>query len=240
MAVQVLVLLLPASAWGKVDLILSPTTQTKATGQLVEVTLSAQWDGTPGQQFSAADIILHWDTAHLTYQSFSVSGAGYSWFVAGFLNDPDGINTTLADGDGLFTVLALPGVPATAPAAPATLLIAKFTFLATGGTPGTVISMPATQGAFGQTRVLGATAGSVVTGSISSTATVTVVQPCSPTVGDVDGNSMIDWDDIQAAVDVYLGFDTNPAHMIAADANCDGLDNGLDVQPLTDYVLLWL
>ncbi len=232
--------LAPATVLGTVDLFLSPSLQTRATGQIVEVTLSAQWNGTPGQQFSAIDSILSWNPAHLQFLNSDVSMAGYSWFISGFLNDPDGINTTFADGDGLFTVLAFPGMPATAPAAPATMIIAKFRFLALVGTPATPVQLLPTLGTFGRTRVLGPTAGSDVTGNTATSAVVTIVQPCSPFVGDIDGDTFITFADVAAAVDVYLGIDTTPAHITAADANCDGQANGLDIQPLTDYVLLWL
>lgn len=223
-----------------VDLILTPSLQIKATGQTVEVTLSAQWNGTPGQQFSAVDAILTWDPNHLQFTGFDTSMAGYTWFIAGFLNDPDGINTTLADGNGLFTALALPGAPATAPAAPGTLIIAKFRFLALTGTASTAIQLLPTLGTFGRTRVLGSTAGSDITGNIATSALVTIIEPCSPTVGDIDGDSFITFADIADAVDVYLGLDTTPAHVTAADANCDGFANGLDIQPLVNYILLWL
>jgi hypothetical protein len=238
--IVMLILSAAAPAMAAVDLLLTPTTQTKAITQTVEVTLSAQWDGTPGQQFSAVDAILVWDPTKLQFLNADASTAGYSWLIADFLPDPDGINTSTSDGEALYTVLALPGSPATAPAAPGQLIITKFRFKALTGTPGTVVFLKPSEGAFGRTRVLGPTAGSEVTGNISSTATVTIVQPCSPTVGDVNGDSVIDFADVPAAVDVYLGLDTTPSHMVAADANCDGLDNGLDIQPLLDYLLLWL
>jgi hypothetical protein len=63
------------------------------------------------------------------------------------------------------------------------------------------------------------------------------VEPCSPYVGDVDFDADVEAADVAAAVNVWLGFDTEPSHVVAADANCDGFANGLDVQPFTDYYL---
>lgn len=223
-----------------VDLLLTPELQIKAAGQTVEVTLKAQWNGSPGQQFSAVDAILSWDPAHLQFTGFDTSTAGYPWFIADFLNDPDGINASLADGNGLFTALANPGSPATAPAAPGSITIARFHFQTLSGTASTAVQLLPTFGVFGRTRVLGPTAGSDITGNIASMANVTIVAPCSPTVGDVNGDMFITCADIASAVDVYLGFDTTPAHIVAADANCDGFANGLDIQPLVNYILLWL
>lgn len=231
---------IPRTAVASVDMILTPSNQSRAVGQFVDVTLSIQANGPVAEQSSGLDAILQWDPTKLDFVSADTSVAGYPWFVAGFLPNPDGLNTTLTDGDGMYTVLASPGSPALAPTAPGVLVVVKFRFLALAASSGTVVELLPSFGSFSRTRVLGSTAGSEITGDISSTATVKIIAPCSPTVGDVDGNTVIDAADIPAAVDVYLGFDTNPAHIIAADANCDGLANGDDIQLFIEYVYLWL
>lgn len=223
-----------------VDMIFTPSFQTVASGQIVEITLSVQSNQPTSQQFSGLDAILIWDPAHLQFLNFDTTGAGYPWFQKGFFPNPDGLNITLTDGDGQFTVLASPGTPAVAPPAPATLVVAKFRFTAAAGTAATTLSLSPAEGTFSETRVLGPTSGTIVTGDISSVATVTIIEPCSPSVGDVDGDTFYTYADIAAAVDVYLEIDTIPAHIVAADANCDGFVDGRDLQPLVDYLLLVL
>lgn len=63
------------------------------------------------------------------------------------------------------------------------------------------------------------------------------LHPCSPGVGDVNGDLSVDLADVAPAVDVLLGLDTEPGHVAAVDANCDGLADGADIQPFVDYLL---
>ena len=47
--------------------------------------------------------------------------------------------------------------------------------------------------------------------------------------GDVDGNGIVDANDVAAFVNVLLGLDSNPAHVTASDLNQDGGVNGDDI-----------
>lgn len=241
-AIWALTASMPDVVFAGVDVILSPTPQTKAAGQIVEVTMSVRASGAAAEQFSGLGAIISWDSTKLQFINADTSGAGYPWFQAGFFTNPDGLNNppNPTAGQGMYHAFASTTTPAVAPVAPAQLIVVKFRFLAIGGTPGTVVKLLPAYGTFSRTQVYGTTPGSDVTGDISSTVTVKIVAPCSPTVGDVNGDSVINAADIPAAIDVYLGFDTIPAHIVAADANCDGLANGADIQQFIELVWLWL
>lgn len=58
------------------------------------------------------------------------------------------------------------------------------------------------------------------------------------TTGDIDGNGFGNLADIPSFVAVLLGTDTIPAHVAAADMNCDGLANGLDAQGFANRIQL--
>ncbi len=49
--------------------------------------------------------------------------------------------------------------------------------------------------------------------------------------GDINGDGVVDMNDVPAFTGVLLGADTDPARMSAADVNSDGQTNGLDVAP---------
>ncbi len=223
-----------------VDMFMTPSSQLRGPSDIVEVVLRVRSSAAAPVSITAVDAILSWNPDHLQFIEYDVSTAGYTWFHSGFLANPDGLNATLADGDGMFTVLAAPGSPASVPSLPNDLEVARFRFEAMPGTANTTVSFLPTFGQFSLTRVLGSTAGSDVTGDISSVAHVMILDTCSPTVGDVNGDQAFTFADIEAAVDVLLGVDTDPDHIIATDANCDGEVDGLDVQPLTDLYLLVL
>lgn len=241
-AIWALTASVPSAVLANVDMILSPTPQTKAAGQFVDITLSVRASGAIPEQFSGLDAILSWDSTKLQFVNADISGAGYPWYQAGFFVNPDGLNNppNPTAGKGMYTVFAAPGVPALAPVGPAALIVVKFRFLAIAGTPGTVVTLLPSFGTFSRTQVYGPTPGSIITGNIATSVTVKIVAPCSPTVGDVNGDSVINLADIDAAIAVYLGFDTNPAHIVAADANCDGLANGADIELFIEYVWIFL
>lgn len=143
----------------QVDLPLDPPTQFVSAGSIVSVTLRAT--STDPEQIAAVDAILSWDPAQLAFQGAT---PGPGWFITGFLPDPDGINLDIFDGEALYTVLSTPGTPKVTPPA---AVVASFAFkvLATGE-----VSLPATSGAFGKTRVVSATPGLEITGEISDPA----------------------------------------------------------------------
>jgi len=163
---QIPLLLLGALSPGQVDLALGPQVQGAPIGSTVEVTLTAVAPFAPTvESFTAIDAILSWDPAKLLF--VEADAAAYPWFVAGFLTDPDGINTSITDGEALYTLLAAPGSPAVIPPN-LDAVIFRFTVLADGG----VVSLKPTSGAFGKTRVLSTGVNREITGDISPTATI--------------------------------------------------------------------
>ena len=72
----------------QVDLPMSPEFQLTSVGEIVTIDLMAVADST--QSIAAIDAILSWDPTQL-----NLIGVvdGHSWFVSGFLPDPDGIRT---------------------------------------------------------------------------------------------------------------------------------------------------
>ncbi len=223
-----------------VDLSYVPAFDVVRVNDLLDVRFYAASAGTAPQDVGAIDVILNWDPACLDLVGADASGAGYAWFISGFLPDPDGINADLHDGDALYTVMAQPGNPAYATPSPG-LHVTTLRFRALAVTSGTALAFTSAMGVYGRTRVLEyEPANSNVTGDISSIAMIKVIQLCSPLVGDVNLTGGVDLDDLAAVVPVLLGEDLDPTHMAAADANCDGLVDGRDIQPLVDVFLLLL
>ena len=169
-----------------VDLTFLPTFDVVRTGDQFDVRVYATSAGSDPQDVGAIDMILNWDPGVLDLVSGTTAGAGYTWFISGFLPDQDGINANLHDGNALYTVMAQPGNPAYAPPPPG-LHVATFRFQALTTTSGTAVAFTPILGLYGRTRVLEyEPANSNVTGDISSTAIIKVIQPCSPVVGDVN------------------------------------------------------
>ncbi len=233
-------MLAPMPVIATVDIFLSPESQMVEPGQIVEIELRVQSDGSASQSFTAIDAIFEWDPSFLQFLNADISPAGYAWFISGFLPNADGLNASLSDGSAMFTAQAAPGAPAAAPATPASLLIAVFRFETLAATTITNVAFLDSFGTFSRTRILGATAGSDVTGTIGLPVDIIIAGPCSPTVGDVDGDQAYSMADIAAAVDVFLGVNTDPDAVMAADANCDGIADGADIQPLVEFLLFVL
>ncbi len=59
----------------------------------------------------------------------------------------------------------------------------------------------------------------------------------STRAGDVNGDTAVNGFDAPVLAQVVAGIDTLPAHVAAADLNCDGLRNGLDVQAFVGVLL---
>ena len=155
-------LLLTALGANDVDLTLTPVSLCAQVNEVVdlELTLSA---GTAAA-ISAIDVILKWNPAELELQQ--ALPVDIPWFVQGFLNDPDGINDDLTDGDAVFTGLANPGNP---PSVPPSAVAVKFRFrvLAAGQ-----VSIPSSLGANATTKVVGTSPGEILTGMISPPITI--------------------------------------------------------------------
>ena len=163
-----------AAAQNLVDLTWTPATQNAGVDNVVEIRLVVASDGATDQPFSGLDAIVDWDPALLELLGFDNTGAGYAWFLSGFLPDPDGINLDLTDGDALFTALAQATLPAQAPAGGG-LTVTTLRFKTLAATSGTAVRFTPALGQFGLTRVLDFyQPGLVITGDISSTATVVV------------------------------------------------------------------
>lgn len=146
-----------------VDVTLTPLTQNVTVGCVAEfeVVLSA---ASP-VAVSAVDIVISWDPAELQFVD-AIPGAG-PWFATGFLNDPDGINTDLTDGDALYTGLSDLVNPLMLPPS-STAVTFRFVVLDEAA----LVMLP-TLGTFGATRVIGTSPGSDITGTISGPVTIT-------------------------------------------------------------------
>ncbi len=158
-----------------VDLSWQPANQVVVVGSEVRVDLVATSDGPLPQSFGGLDAILSWDPSVLQFLGHDASQSPYTWFAAGFLPDPDGINADLGDGDALFTALAQIVTPAMAAPSPG-LLVTTMRFTALSETSQTLVSFVPDQGAFGSTRVIDFfQPGLEITGDISSQAAIRIV-----------------------------------------------------------------
>ncbi len=158
---------------GAVGVDFDPADQTVFVGDLVEINLIVQAEGAGPEPFAALDAILDWDPGFLLLLGVDDSNAGATFFISGFLPDPDGINDSLADGDAIYTALAPPGAPVDAPPAPDDLIVTTFQFAALAPTPETLLAFTPASGRFGQTRVL--INGVDITGTIGGPAAVEIL-----------------------------------------------------------------
>jgi len=142
--------------FGQVDLPLTPAAQYGPAGSFVNIELRAE--ATTPQSVAAIDAILSWDPAEL--QLIGPEAGTFSWFVAGFLPDPDGINASVSDGDALYTALSPPATPLVVPP---NIVVVSFKFkILTGGE----VTLLPSMGTFGKTRVVSTTPGVEITGNI--------------------------------------------------------------------------
>lgn len=137
-------------------------------GSILRVDLYASATDVNTVAVAGIDVILEWDPVLLELVDSDNVAAGHPWLITGFLPDPDGINTSLADGDALFTALTSPSLPAPVPPG-AGLLVTTFLFRPLVPLPaGALVSMVATRGTFASTAVYAySTPGAVLTGDIS-------------------------------------------------------------------------
>ncbi len=184
-------------AQADVDLLLtvrSPTGDPTGAqpGDTILVDLIAQAD--PAQNFTGLNAIIEYDPTYWELVGFDDQYTGYTpgWFSSGFLNNSDGLNDDLADGDAIYTAVALIGTPAQAVPSPG-LVVTTFEFMVITGPPapqtpcdGTDLAFLATFGASSETEVVNVIAD--VTGDISDTTTIFVL--CSP--NDADGDLICD------------------------------------------------
>ncbi|GJQ26993.1 MAG: hypothetical protein HBSAPP02_20250 [Phycisphaerae bacterium] len=206
--------------------------------QILTVQLRARSSTASPQQFSALSVILEWDPAVLEFmENIPNSNPNYLWtsefYPAG------GLNPDYSDGDASYYAL-----PQTfnLPVAPANntngMLVTTFRFKVLAPTNGTLVRMIADRA--GELTQVSDNDANDVTGDISSTSTFKVANACDCALGDVNLDSAYDLLDIAAAVEVLLGNDTDPSHVNAVDADCDGDADGNDIQGFTDFMLLAL
>jgi len=157
------------------DVILDPGAQAVNIGSIVEVRITLSGSAGQPQSFDAMDVIFSWDPAVLDLLSASQVGADYSFFASGFLPNPDGLNLNLDDGLVMWTGLGPPGSPQVAPPSPQMKVATTLRFQTLTRTPLTAVEIVPSFGVFSLTRVL--LNGVNVTGSVASSAFITVVTP---------------------------------------------------------------
>ncbi|QDU69371.1 hypothetical protein [Engelhardtia mirabilis] len=150
-----------------VDLSLSPATQCATIGSVVDIELVLS--AASPAAVAAVDVVLSWDPVELLLLQATPSPQG--WLATGFLNDPDGINDDLTDGDAIYTALASPFSP---PTLPPDLSVATFSFQVLGSGQ---VAMLANLGSSGETQVVGTVPGQDLTGAIGPAAQVTATAP---------------------------------------------------------------
>ena len=161
------------------DLSFDPAVSYVEVGDHVDIHIVVTSDSGLSVDYSGVDALLDYDDAYIQLLGVDDTWASESWFASAFLPDPDGINDDISDGDALYTALAPPGTPATAP--PAGAIVTTLRFLALQPTAGTTLSYTPALGTFGSTDVYAfGSPGSVVTGDISGTATIVIGEPPLP------------------------------------------------------------
>ena len=168
-----LLLLCGMTSGATVNVGYSPPAQIVGTGDVFEIQLVVSSNGPGSQPFAALDALIGYDPTKLMLLDFDKNDAGASFFVQGFLPDPDGINLSIEDGLALFTALAPPGNPVPAPETPGTLVVTSLVFIALAETEATNVVLVPNSGSFGETRVL--LGPSEITGDTSGIAVITIL-----------------------------------------------------------------
>ncbi|MHC5114408.1 MAG: hypothetical protein ACYTGP_08285 [Planctomycetota bacterium] len=180
-----------------VDVRLTPQAGVYELCEIVEIDLLVSSDDGNPRPFDALDAILSWDPDVLELVGVDDSGAGAVFFISDFLNDPDGVNDDITDGEALYTAWAPPGSPIDAPPDPAELVVTTIQFIARDTAAATVVSFLPTVGAFGETRVL--FEGGNITGDVSDTAVVET----GPCAADLNDNGAVDFADILVIIGAW-------------------------------------
>ena len=138
----------------QVDMMLGPCAQVVPTLDVAEVQLVLSAD--QASSVAAVDAIIRWDPSELELLE-AVPGPG-PWFVTGFLDDPDGINTDIDDGLALYTALS---PPQSAIVLPPDLVVATFRFrvMRRGN-----VELLDTSGVHASSKVVGTSPGQIITG----------------------------------------------------------------------------
>jgi hypothetical protein len=139
-----------STAAADIDIELRPVSSIVTLGEQVEIGVYLVSDDATTQYSSAADIILNWETSYLDYAGLMDTGA-HPLLSSGFpIAHPSQLNTTLTDGDGMYTAFAVfnDDIPAT----PSGTLITTLLFDTVAITPGTPLNIPVLLGN-GETKV---------------------------------------------------------------------------------------
>jgi hypothetical protein len=156
-----------------INLSFTPPAPIVQVGDAVEVQLLVIASGLTDIEFSGLDALLDYDPSYLTLLGVDNGLAAEPWLASSFLTDPDGINSSLSDGNALYTAICSPGSPATAP--PAGAIVTTFRFLALQETPATTLSLLPSMGSYGVTEVYDYhTAGGTLTGDITTQAVIRI------------------------------------------------------------------
>ena len=169
-----LVVFAPVASAQLADLSFSPALTVVQVGDPINIQLVVSADGLSAIDYAAIDALLDYDSTYMALVGVDDTLSSESWFVSSFLPDPDGINDNITDGNALYTALCQPQTPASA--SPAGSIVTTLQFVAILETPGTVLSFTPTLGTWGSTDVYDFhTAGGILTGDISDTATIRIV-----------------------------------------------------------------
>lgn len=232
-----------STATANIDLFFAPVEifspgPTCTAGSILTVQLRARSSTAAPEEFSGLSVILEWDPTKLQFmENIPNGGSEYIWssefFPAG------GLNPNYADGDASYyaagQIFTLPSAPGNASNG---MLVTTFKFMVLAPTDASsLVMIPSRAGELTQTSDINA---NDTTGDISGTATFVVANACDCLLGDVDIDSDYDFLDIDAAVNVLLGLDTDPGHINAVDADCDGDADGDDIQGFLNFMLLAL
>ena len=159
------VAVLAAATSAQVDLRIEPDDQLTLVGEIIEVELVIEAADDP-EFVSAVDAILSWDPARLSLVSSALGDVPP--YVFGFLNDPDGINADVTDGEALYTMLTPPGAPLSLIG---DVVVARFEFEVLTSA---CVGLTPSAGVYGLTRVHGIVPGETVTGTLAPHSVVEV------------------------------------------------------------------
>ncbi len=213
----------PAAADG-VDLFFVPDEQTTCLGAVLDIQFVVASDGPNVQAFDAVDAVLSWDPAALQLLGSDQDDAEATFLLAGFLNDPDGVNTDLGDGDAIFTALGRPQSELLAPPAPGDLIITTFSFEVLSDAGPASLQLLAAIGVFGHSRAL--LDGIEVTGALGQS---TVMFSCPP---DFTGNGVIDAADLAGLLGAWGTPGCDGQVTCCPDLTGDGAVNAADLAAL--------
>lgn len=139
-----------STATANINIELRPVSSVVMLGDQAEIGVYLVSDDATTQFSGAADIILDWDTTYLDFAGLVDTGAHPLLSSAFPMTHPSQLNTSLTDGDGMYTAFALfnDDIPAT----PSGTLITTLLFDTVAETPGTQVLIPLLLGN-GQTKV---------------------------------------------------------------------------------------